>query len=315
MLMGQWCPCLLCLTCYPLPSIVIKCYVLWAQRRPRVYNKDEITVYADKELPGLCGFTTFFGSKKVWLELAKVPSFEDIKAPIDQTNWLLVYSHAFTKSMMTEDSRLIDLFKEAQDLFDQRRIPTRASEFSGALVSVSKYLKKELPYLIEKGFLKDKSIQKELKQRSTLRYKEIESPSYLKEDIDDYKFSGTWLEQLIQEHFYDPFKKHLDEKIKAHEENSDPSSMKKKKNMKLDTFILNEYISKVAEALRDGTNKVPWSQVANFLNAIYYSEFTSKSFKTAMEEDLIYYKPEPFNTESFTSHIDKLRKKAQGNSL
>ena len=278
-------------------------------------NKEVTTVYADQELPVLCRFTTSFGTKKVWLELAKIPSFDNIRVPVDQTNWLLVYSHAYTKLLMDEDSRLINLFREAQDLFSQKRIPIRASEFSNALVNVSKYLKKELPYLIEKGFLKDDSILKELKERNTPRYRDIEDPSYLKEDIDDYNFSGTWLEQLIQKHFYDPFKEHLDKKIDSHEESPDPSSKKKKKNMKMDTFILNEYISKVAEALRDDKNKVPWSQVAHFLNAIYHSELTSKSFKKAMKEDLIFYMPETFNTESFISYTQRLRQRVQTSFL
>lgn len=287
---------------------------------PNEYSPDR-TLRATCEGPFLTGFQFPKLNKETGIKenveyvFNKTNYFE---GPINKDNWMNCYSYLY--SILWDDGN--DADSDCSKLFayldniSKDILALKTVRFNESLIRIAEDQIQQLPRNIEKSFLKEFSIKVETKKRSTPKYRDIQDPSYLKEDEFEYKHTGTWLEQLIQLHFYDDIKELLLNKINnlkswnkmTLEKGHYPDQVGRRN---VNSLAINKLINQASKVFIDkATGKTRWPQVADFLACIYYSDFTKKSYKELIEREQLLYKPDQYGSDYYLVLIDRIRKRA-----
>ncbi len=279
-------------------------------------------IVGDENLPLLFSFDAPFRDKKSKKELLTRYIFSEIEQFkdefVDDTNWHKFMSYCYTKALTNSD------FQELEDLvknLSRTELIVGKKQFHDSIKEACQYLLHNLPKVIERGFCQSQPILDELKDRKTPRYKDFEkerrAPSYLQDDEFEYNYMGTWLEQIIQREFYNPFKDIIQDKLRELEswekENYQdeylPNSLS---NRNIGHIVSSKLIRVASKTFKIDDTRVSWKEVVHFLNALYYSELTDCKIKKFLKDECLIRHKDSTEAE-YLSLIDKVRKRGQPN--
>lgn len=247
--------------------------------------------------------------EKVIYIYSKVEEFDEF---VTKDNWIFFDSFLILNTI----PEVREINELSNNILKNIMIVKRA-RFLMDTFAVSKTLIEKLPKLIESAFLDTPIIKKESKERPIVRYKDNNDPSFKKNDEFDYKYTGQWIEQIVQEHYYDGFKSNIEEKDKASHEwlEKEYYSLGYTDSIRgLDpTKIVLYKIICLAEKSFKNSIGTDWKKIINIFNLIYHSDFSDRKVKEILREEGFILDPNNDSTkdqinQAFEQVRDRMRK-------